>query len=95
MSWGCINRNAERRIILAKDLSDAIVKLCQALNVESNDIYTFEQFIESEFNIPFAHIKNTDEVMRLRRAWNISCESLLQVLNGLKLLSRGKDHGRC
>lgn len=67
---------------------DNIKKICTIMNIENNHIITFEDFIESEFNKPFDEVKDLLEVKMLRKAWNKSCESLLNLLDGISLIAK-------
>lgn len=67
-------------------MSDTIKKVCAILNLNDNDIFTFQDFIEAKFNKPYKEVENNPEVISLREAWNMSCESLLNVLNGITYL---------
>ena len=67
---------------------DRIKHVCKILNIDSNEIITFKDFVESQYNKSYDDIKNNPEIKLLRKAWNISCESLLNVLDGITLLSK-------
>jgi hypothetical protein len=70
---------------------DAITKVCSILNIADNSIITFEDFVELEYNKPYDEVKDLPEVKLLRKAWNISCESLLNVLEGISLISKNLE----
>jgi hypothetical protein len=70
-------------------MDDSIEKICQVLNVKSNTIFTFDEFIQNEFNKPYNEIKDREDVKALRHAWNTSCNSLLQIISELRLMAKG------
>lgn len=67
---------------------DVLRKVCTILKVDNNEIITFEDFIEAEFKVSYDEIKNDPQIGILRKAWNISCESLLNVLDGISLIAK-------
>jgi hypothetical protein len=71
--------------------NDSIKKICTILHLDSNDIITFEDFVASEYKRPYEEIKNNLEIKKLRKAWNVSCESLLDILDGITLIARQLD----
>ena len=68
--------------------SDSIKKVCTILHYEDNRIITFEDFVSSEFNKPYEEIKDLPEVKKLRKAWNMSCDSLLNILDEISQLTK-------
>lgn len=67
---------------------DTITKVCSILNISDDSIITFEDFVEVEYNRPYEEVKDLPEIKLLRKSWNISCESLLNVLEGISLISK-------
>ena len=66
---------------------DSIELICKILKVNENTIFTFKDFVENEFKKPLNEVENLEEVKRLHRAWNKSCESLLQIMYEMNQLS--------
>lgn len=66
---------------------DTIRKVCTILDIEDNNIFTFEDFIESHLNKSYEEVQDMPEVSALRKAWNKSCESLLNILDGISVIA--------
>jgi hypothetical protein len=67
---------------------DSIKKVCTIFQYEDNTIITFEDFISSEYKRPYEEIKDLPEVKKLRKAWNASCDSLLNILNEISQITK-------
>lgn len=72
--------------------SDSIKKVCTIFHYEDNTIITFEDFIASEYKRPYEEIKDLPEIQKLRKAWNASCDSLLNILNEISQISKETKH---
>ena len=68
--------------------NDTLKKVCTILNVDNAGIITFEDFVEAEFGKTYEEVKDDPQIELLRKAWNISCESLLNVLDGITLIAK-------
>lgn len=55
---------------------DFIEDLCIALGISTDHVFTFKDFINEEYS----GIKSSEEINRLRKAWNIGCDVLLSLL---------------
>lgn len=77
---------------MTEEEKDSIRKVCKILDIDDDQIITFEDFVEAQFKKPYEEVKDDPQVQFLRKAWNKSCESLLNILDGISIIAEQLDH---
>lgn len=69
-------------------MKDTIRDICNILQIHDSQVVTFEDYIELRFGKSYKELKNEKKIKELRDVWNTSCESLLNVLDGINMLAK-------